>query len=122
MNCLEVCSHDWGEEHLDGNILLNWSNSEGYCIGDVGSGLEVVFGRPVGLLGCDVLLDLSLVDEPVFSKGLNESGWLLEDLGPLLDGSDVVTDVLAWGNVFLEVEEELLEVLEGGDDLEAFEV
>jgi len=122
LNCVEIYSHDWGKEHLDGNILLNWSNGEGYGISDVGSGLEVVLGRPVGLLSGNVLLDLSLVDEPVLSEGLDESSWLLEDLSPLLDGSDVVTDVLAWGNIFLEVEEELLEVFESGDDLEAFDV
>jgi len=57
----------------------------------------------------------------VLSESLNKGFWLLGDLSPLLNRGDVVTDVMAWLKIELEVEEELLKVFESGNDLEVFQ-
>ena len=105
-------------------LLLDGSNGESDSVSDVSTSLEIAASSPVGLLGGKILLDCSLVEEPVLAKGLNEGAWFLEDLGPLLDCSDIVSEGgrLAWGNIHLKVVDEGLKVLEGRDDVEFLEV
>ena len=105
-------------------LLLDGSNGESDSVSDVSTSLEIAASSPIGLLGGEILLDCSLVEEPVLAKGLNEGAWFLEDLGPLLDCSDIVSEGggLAWGNIHLKVVDEGLKVLEGRDDVEFLEV
>ena len=83
---------------------LDWANDEGEEIGKVGTGLEVASVGPVGLKSSDVSLDLSLVESVVLGGLLGESGWVLENGSPFLDGGDVVTHGLAGGERLRDLE------------------
>ena len=89
------------EGSIEGHVSnggLDGANGEGKGISSVDTSLEVVTGGPVGLLGSEVSLDLSSVEDPVFGDGAGESGGLGEDLGPGLNGGDVLIHTLAGGH------------------------
>ena len=103
---------------------LDGSHQGGDEIGSLDAGVEVLVGGPVGLDRCDVAGDSLLVEKEVLGGVGNEGLGLGEDSGPLLDGGEVVvhSSVHARSHVGLEVEDELLELLDGGEDVEGLEV
>ena len=103
---------------------LDGSDQGGDEIGSLDAGVEVLVGGPVGLDRCDVAGDSLLVEKEVLGGVGNEGLGLGEDSGPLLDGGEVVvhSSVHARSHVGLEVEDELLELLDGGEDVEGLEV
>jgi len=54
----EEWSLNWHGGHVSTRCGFDGTNSEGKCISGVLAGLEVVLGSPVGLLSCNVSLDL----------------------------------------------------------------
>ena len=101
---------------------LDWANEDGDEVSGVLTNGEVALVSPVSLDSGDVGGDGLLVESVVLGDLGGESGGRLEDLGPGLDGGDVVAHALAWGDVLLEVEDEGLELLDGAEDVEGFEV
>jgi len=101
---------------------LDGANEDGDEVSGVLAGGEVGLGGPVGAHGGDVRRHGALVEHVVLGHGRREAGGLLEDLGPGLDGSDIVAHALAWSNILLEVEDEGLNGLEGGEDVEGLKV
>lgn len=87
-------------EGVGGLILRgrNGANSESEGFSGVLAGIEVLGGSPVGLLLGDISTDLAAVEKPVLANSLGEFGGLGEDLGPCLNGSDVVAHALAGGH------------------------
>merc|ERR1719225_1012320 len=103
---------------------LNGSDQGCDEIGSLDPGVEVLVGGPVGLDRCDVASDSLLVEKEVLG-GVGDEGLRRgEDSGPLLDGGEVVvhSSVHARSHVGLEVEDKLLELLDGGEDVEGLEV
>ena len=74
---------------------LDGSHGEGQEIGEHLSGLEVLLVGPVVLKEANIVFDLSLVHEIVLGDGRCQLCGVFEDLGPGLDGCDVVGHAFA---------------------------
>jgi len=88
---------------------------------DLARGEELV-GSPVSLDGCDVGLDGLLVKEIVLGRGGDQLSLVREDLGPGLDGCDIVAHSVAGSSISLEVVDEAFEIFEGREDMEGFKI
>ena len=62
------------------------------------------------------------MDQEVLGGGGDELSLVLEDLGPGLDGGDISRQSMARSNISLPVVNELLELLDGGDDVASLDV
>ena len=93
---------------------LGWGGSDQSHsdISDVLTSIKILGGRPVSLLLCDLSFDSLTILEVIESEGLTEGLWILEDRSPLFNSLQVVLHGKAWLEVFLQVENKLLEVQE----------
>jgi len=101
---------------------LNRADEASDDVGGIITSREVVLGGPVLILLGDVLLDGGAVEEPVLADGLAELGGLFEDLSPGLDSGDVVVHASAASDGVWELPNDITEVLDGGDGVEALDV
>ena len=74
---------------------LDWSDKDGGDVSKLLSRIEVLSSIPVVLKGGEVSLDGGLVGGVVEANFGGELSWILEDGSPLLEGSEVVTHILA---------------------------
>ena len=106
----------WTLKSLDG------AHEDSDEVSGVLSGGEVGLVGPVGAHGSDVGSDGLLVQHVVLGDSRGKSRGALEDLSPGLNGGDVVAHSLARSNVFLEVGDEGLDLLDGVKDVEGLDV
>ena len=101
---------------------LHGANSEHEGISGVLASIEVVGSGPVGLLLIDILADLAAVEEPVLGDGLGESSGLGENLGPVLNLSDVLIHALASGHGRADLVPDDTGILDGLEVVASLEV
>jgi len=82
---------------------MNGSDNEREEVCDIDSRVEVKSGLPVSFDAACVLFDFVLVEKPSFASFLCEFCRLFEDLGPLLNGGDVVSHAFAGGECLREL-------------------
>ena len=76
-------------------VGLDGSNSERHQSCKIITSLEELLRVPVRLHGCEVRLDLLLMEGVVLGECRRQLGWVGEDLGPGFDSCDVAIHVLA---------------------------
>jgi len=105
-------------------VLLSFDGSDesGECVSGVGTSGEVVAGGPVSFLLVDVLLDPVLLDDPVLGNSLCENLGFVENLSPVVDGSEVIIHTGAGGHGIVESGGELGVVVNGLDKVTSGEV
>ena len=100
----------------------NGSDKDGEDVGGSSSSGKEGLGGPVGLESSDICRDGSSVEGVVLGDSGDESGWAEELLGIDFDGGHIVLHLCARGGIELEVVDELLELLNGTDEVEGLDV
>ena len=93
----------------------DWANGKNDGVGNILSSIVVLGSVVVGGGLGDISGDILPVCEEVLGQGADESDWILEDLGPVLDLLDIIIHGLAVIKVLWELLDDLTKLLNSLD-------